>query len=150
MATWNQVSRIALRLPESTEQVGGDGLRTWRVGDKMFIWERPLRKRDLAELGDEAPRGPILGVRVPDLGAKEALLADDPETAFTTSHFNGYPAVLVRLTASRSRSSRNSSLRPGCPGHRSVSPRSTSSRRADRTSAMPRQGQGGARSMETW
>jgi hypothetical protein len=97
MATWNQVSRIALRLPESTEQVGGDGLRTWRVGDKMFIWERPLRKRDLAELGDEAPRGPILGVRVPDLGAKEALLADDPETAFTTSHFNGYPAVLVRL-----------------------------------------------------
>jgi hypothetical protein len=97
MATWNQVSRIALRLPESTEQVGGDGLRTWRVGDKMFIWERPLRKRDLAELGDEAPRGPILGVRVPDLGAKEALLADDPETAFSTSHFNGYPAVLVRL-----------------------------------------------------
>jgi hypothetical protein len=97
MATWNQVSRIALRLPESTEQVGGDGLRTWRVGDKMFIWERPLRKRDLAELGDEAPRGPILSVRVPDLGAKEALLADDPETAFSTSHFNGYPAVLVRL-----------------------------------------------------
>jgi hypothetical protein len=34
---------------------------------------------------------------VPDLGAKEALLADDPDVYFTTPHFNGYPAILVRL-----------------------------------------------------
>ena len=39
----------------------------------------------------------MLGARVPDEGAKAALIADDPETFFTTSHFDGYPAVLCRL-----------------------------------------------------
>jgi hypothetical protein len=48
-------------------------------------------------LGDDAPTGPILGARVEHLFAKEALLADDPEVFFTTPHFDGYPAVLVRL-----------------------------------------------------
>jgi hypothetical protein len=61
------------------------------------VWERPLRKPDLQALGDAAPEGPILGVRVEHLGAKEALLADDPEVFFTTPHFDGYAAVLVRL-----------------------------------------------------
>ena len=97
MATWRQVSRLALKLPETIEQVGGDGLRSWRVRDKMYLWERPLRKSDLAALGESAPTGPILGVRVPDLGAKEALLADGGDVVFTTPHFNGYPAVLVQL-----------------------------------------------------
>jgi hypothetical protein len=61
------------------------------------VWERPLRKPDLQALGDAAPEGPILGVRVEHLGAKEALLTDDPEVFFTTPHFDGYAAVLVRL-----------------------------------------------------
>ena len=91
------MSRLADKLPETIEQVGEDGLRAWRVRDKLFLWERPLRKSDLAALGESAPSGPILGVRVPDLGAKEALLADDGDTVFTTPHFNGYPAVLVQL-----------------------------------------------------
>ena len=90
-------SRIATALPESAEQAGRDGLRTWRVRDKTFVWERPLRKADLQALGDAAPDGPILGVWVQDLGAKEAFLADDPDLFFTTPHFDGYPAVLVRL-----------------------------------------------------
>src|SRR5271163_4542676 len=59
--------------------------------------ERPLRPADIRALGDEAPTGAILGARVEHLGAKEALLADDPEVFFTTPHFDGYPAVLVRL-----------------------------------------------------
>ena len=46
--------------------------------DKLFVWERPLRKTDLAELGDAAPSGPVLGARVPDEGAKPALIADEP------------------------------------------------------------------------
>src|SRR5438128_1342640 len=41
--------------------------------------------------------GPILAARVEHLGAKEALLADDPRVYFTTAHFDGYPAVLTRL-----------------------------------------------------
>jgi hypothetical protein len=52
---------------------------------------------DRKALGPAAPDGPILGARVEHLVAKEAVLADDPEVVFTTPHFDGYPAVLVRL-----------------------------------------------------
>ncbi len=97
MATWDDVRRLVLELPETVERSSGDGLVQWRVKDKLFAWERPLRRADFEALGDAAPDGPILGARVPDLGAKEALLADDAEVYFTTPHFNGYPAVLVRL-----------------------------------------------------
>ncbi len=96
MATWDDVRRIALELPETSEAVSRD-LRQWRVKDKGFVWERPLRRADLEALGDAAPDGPILGARVEHLVAKEALLADDPSVFFTTPHFDGYPAVLVRL-----------------------------------------------------
>jgi hypothetical protein len=73
------------------------GLMSWRVRDKLFVWERPLRRADLEALGEDAPDGPILGARVEHLGAKEALLASDPDVFFTTPHFDGYPAVLVVL-----------------------------------------------------
>ncbi len=69
----------------------------WRVRDKGFVWERPLRAADLRALGEGAPTGPILGARVEHLGAKEALIADRPDVYFTTPHFDGYPAVLVVL-----------------------------------------------------
>ncbi|MEV0804937.1 MmcQ/YjbR family DNA-binding protein [Micromonospora sp. NPDC050200] len=97
MATWDDVRRIALALPEMTERESHDHLPAWRVRDKPFVWERPLRRADLDALGDGAPDGPILGVRVPDLGAKETLLADDPTVHFTTPHLDGCPAVLFRL-----------------------------------------------------
>jgi hypothetical protein len=96
MATWADVGRIALALPETTEGISREN-RHWRVKDKGFVWERPLRRSDFEALGDSAPDGPILGVRVEHLMAKEALLADDPDVYFTTPHFDGYPAVLVRL-----------------------------------------------------
>jgi hypothetical protein len=96
VASWDDVRRIALALPEASEVVSRD-LRQWRVKDKLFVWERPLRRADLAALGDDAPGGPILGARVEHLGAKEALLADDSGVFFTTPHFDGYPAILVRL-----------------------------------------------------
>ena len=96
VASWDDVRRIALALPETREEVSRD-LRHWRVKDKGFVWERPLRRADLEALGAAAPDGPILGARVEHLVAKEALLADDPSVFFTTPHFDGYPAVLVRL-----------------------------------------------------
>jgi hypothetical protein len=96
VATWDDVRRIALSLPESSEQTSR-GQASWRVRDKLFVWERPLRNSDLRALGDAAPPGPILGARVEHLVAKEALIADDPGVYFTTPHFDGYPAVLVRL-----------------------------------------------------
>ncbi len=97
MAIWDDVRRIAQDLPETTERSSGEGTLRWRVKDKGFVWERPLRRADYEALGDAAPEGPILGVRVPDLGVKEALLSDDPGIYFTTPHFDGYPAILVRL-----------------------------------------------------
>ena len=96
MPSFDDVRRIALSLPETTE-AQSRGLAHWRVKDKGFVWERPLRRSDLEALGDGAPDGPILGVRVEHLMAKEALLASDPGIYFTTPHFDGYPAVLVRL-----------------------------------------------------
>jgi hypothetical protein len=96
VATWDDVRRIALELPETSEGISRD-LRQWRVKDKGFVWERPLRRSDLEALGDDAPKGSILGARVEHLVAKEALLADDPSVFFTTPHFDGYPAILVRL-----------------------------------------------------
>jgi hypothetical protein len=96
MANWEDVDRLARALP-AVEEGTSHGNRVWGVRGKGFVWERPLRKTDLAALGDAAPEGPILGVRVEHLVAKEALLADEPGVYFTTPHFDGYPAVLVRL-----------------------------------------------------
>jgi len=96
VATWEDVDRLALELPESGAGTSY-GNRAWTVRGKAFAWERPLRKTDLEALGDAAPAGPILGARVEHLVAKEALLADAPDVYFTTPHFDGYPAVLVRL-----------------------------------------------------
>jgi hypothetical protein len=96
MATWDDVQRLALALPETDERVSREK-RQWRVKDKLFVWERPLRAKEAAELGDRAPDGPILGARVEHLGAKQALIEDDPRVYFTTSHFEGYAAILVRL-----------------------------------------------------
>jgi hypothetical protein len=96
VATWDDVRRIALGLPETGEGESR-GLRRWEVKGKGFVWERPLRRSDLEALGDDAPEGPILGARVEHLVAKEALLADASGAFFTTPHFDGYPAILVRL-----------------------------------------------------
>ena len=93
MADWADVGRIVSELPETSETAP----RSWRIGKKLVVWERPLRKADYAALGDDAPDGDILGARVADEGVKFALIADDPAVYFTTPHFDGYPAVLVRL-----------------------------------------------------
>lgn len=98
MATWDDVRTIALGLPAAEEAVSR-GLCQWRVKKKLFVWERPLRRTDLEALGDDAPDGPILGAWVEHLGAKEALLADDPAVYFTTPHFDGHSIVLARLDA---------------------------------------------------
>ncbi len=98
MATLHQARQIALALPGTSEKVSWGSLH-WRVRDKGFAWERPLRKGDLAALGDAAPTGEILGVRVADLGEKDALVAAEPDVFFTVPHLDGYPAVLVRLAA---------------------------------------------------
>jgi hypothetical protein len=98
MATWDDVARVCLALPGTTESTSYGG-RAWKVGGKGFVWERPLRGRDRAELGDDAPTGPVLAAQVPDEGAKRALIAAEPDVYFTTTHFDGHPVVQCRLEA---------------------------------------------------
>jgi hypothetical protein len=54
MPTWDDVRRLALALPETDERLSRDR-RQWRVHDKLFVWERPLRPRENEALGGEAP-----------------------------------------------------------------------------------------------
>lgn len=96
MANWDDVRRIALGLPDTTEGLTR-GNAFWRVHGKGFVWERPLGQSDLRALGDAAPEGPILGARVESLGVKQALISSEPDVFFTIPHFDGYTAVLVLL-----------------------------------------------------
>ncbi len=63
MATWDDVQRLALRLPQTEERSSRDGLLDWRIKHKSFAWERPLRRGDLQALGDAASSGPVLAAR---------------------------------------------------------------------------------------
>ena len=96
MATVDDVRRIALSLPETAERESRGNL-DWRVKDRGFVWQRPLRSADIAALGDRVPAGPVYAARTADEGVKLALIADDPVVYFTTPHFNGYAAVLFEL-----------------------------------------------------
>ncbi|ARU50315.1 hypothetical protein CBR64_01110 [Cellulosimicrobium cellulans] len=93
MASWEDVERIVSVLPDTDLK----GPRQWTVHGKLFVWERPMRAKDLDELRDAAPVAPPVAFRVTDEGEKAALLGDDPAVFFTTSHFDGYPIVLARL-----------------------------------------------------
>lgn len=101
MATMAHVAELATAMPEVTETTSR-GNRTWNVAGKHFVWQRPFSKADLRRFGDEVPpAGDILGAYVEDLVEKEALLEAHPRYLFTVPHFDGFPAVLVRLQAIR-------------------------------------------------
>jgi hypothetical protein len=97
MATLEDAATIAQSLPDVTEE-DRHGNRSWSVAGKGFAWERSFSKADIKRFGTDAPPdGPILAVRVEDLGEKEAVLAAGHRGFFTIPHFNGYAAVLIQL-----------------------------------------------------
>ena len=83
MATIDDVRRIALALPGAYEHASHGGAASWRTKPRAFAFHRE-------ELG-------ALVVHVASEEEKHALIATNPAVFFTTPHYNGYPAVLVRL-----------------------------------------------------
>lgn len=95
VATQADVRRIALSLPASSEEPDYFAFRVdARPKPKWFAWvwlERIHPKKT------RVPNPAVLAVRVRDQDEKAMLLAADPDKFFTEDHYNGYPAVLVRL-----------------------------------------------------
>jgi hypothetical protein len=95
MADQNDVRRIALALPDTSEAEDHFAFSVRNRGkQKAFLWawnERVEPKKP------RVPRADVVAIRVADQLDKEALLASDEETFFTEPHYNGFPAVLVRL-----------------------------------------------------
>jgi hypothetical protein len=92
MATRADVRRIALSLPEAREEPGF----SFTVAGKGFAW--PWMER-LDPKKARVPNPDVIGVRVANELEKQALLSLDPTVFFTEPHYNGYPAVLVRIPA---------------------------------------------------
>lgn len=101
MATLDDIREIVSDLPGTEEVVDGHrGGAAWRTKAGMFVWERSPGQRDLEQLaqsGDVWPDGVVVGVRTDGVEGAEALIAAFPELFFTIPHFDGDPAVLLRL-----------------------------------------------------
>ena len=90
------LDEIALSLPQTTKEVSEDGRPSYLVHGKMFCFHRS-RRPDAVDPDTGERMDDVLMFRVPDLDVKELILADDRGVYFTTPHFNGYPAVLMRI-----------------------------------------------------
>jgi hypothetical protein len=96
MSTMADLDELALALPQTTKEVSEDGRPSYLVHGKMFCFHRGQR-RDAIDPQTGERLDDVLMFRVPDLGVKELLLADSRGVYFTTPHFDGYPAVLMRI-----------------------------------------------------
>jgi hypothetical protein len=90
------LDELALALPQTTKELSDDGRPSYLVHGKMYCFHRS-RRPDAVDPETGERLDDVLMFRVPDLDVKELLLADDRGVYFTTPHFNGYPAVLVRI-----------------------------------------------------
>jgi hypothetical protein len=96
MATMADLDELALAMPETTNEVSEDGRPSYLVHGKMFCFHRSQRP-DAVDPETGERMDDVLMFRVDGLDEKELLLADERGVYFTTPHFRGYPAVLVRI-----------------------------------------------------
>ena len=95
MSTMADLDELALGLPQTTKELSDDGRPAYHVHGKLFCFHRGRRRDAVDETGERLDD--VLMFRVADLGVKELLLADERGVYFTTPHFDGYPAVLMRI-----------------------------------------------------
>ena len=100
MATMADLDKLALAMPQTTKEVSDDGRPSYHVHGKLFCFHRSQRP-DAVDPKTGERMADVLMFRVADLDEKDLILADDREIFFTTPHFNGYPAVLMRIPALR-------------------------------------------------
>ena len=92
----SDLDELALAMPEATKDVSDDGRPSYLVHGKMFCFHRGRRPDAIdPETGERLDD--VLVFRVGDVDVKELLLSDDRGVFFTTPHFDGYAAVLVRI-----------------------------------------------------
>jgi hypothetical protein len=96
MATMTDLDALALAMPQTTKELSDDGRPEYLVHGKLFCCHRS-RRRDAIDPKTGERLDDVLMFRVADLGVKELVLADDRGVFFTTPHFDGYPAVLIRI-----------------------------------------------------
>jgi len=90
------LDELALAMPQTTKELSDDGRPAYFVHGKMYCFHRS-RRRDAVDPETGERLADVLMFRVADLGVKELMVADDRGIFFTTPHFDGYPAVLVRI-----------------------------------------------------
>jgi len=90
------LDELALAMPQTTRDVSDDGRPSYLVHGKLFCCHRS-RRRDAVDPHTGERLDDVLMFRVADLDVKELLLSDDRGVFFTTPHFDGYPAVLMRI-----------------------------------------------------
>ncbi len=95
MTTMADLDELALSLTQTTKEVSDDGRPSYLVHGKLFCCQRGRRKDAVDERGERLDD--VLMFRVADVGVKELLLTDERGVFFTTPHFDGYPAILVRI-----------------------------------------------------
>jgi hypothetical protein len=95
MATMADLDELAMAMPLTTKEVTDDGRPSYHVHGKLYCFHRGLRPDAVDEQGGRL--ADVLMFRVADLDVKELLLSDDRGVYFTTPHFRGYPAVLMRI-----------------------------------------------------
>jgi hypothetical protein len=96
MATMADLDELALAMPQASKELSDDGRPEYLVHGKLFCCHRS-RRRDAVDPDTGERLDDVLMFRVADLGVKELMLADERGVFFTTPHFDGYSAVLIRI-----------------------------------------------------